>query len=184
MRSLVLALCTVLALGACSAKSVWAPDDAVAKAVYQHNGPPKLTLLTSFKNETGQGAHTSLMINGSQRVIFNPSGSYNHELTPERHDVLFGITPQMVDLYTDYHTHEDFKAHVLVQEIIVSPEVAEMALRAVMANGTAPYAQCSLSTSSILSGLPGFGTIKKTWLPKKLSQQFGAISGVTTRTIH
>ena len=135
-----------------------------------------------ISNETGAGGHTSLMINGSQRVIFDPSGSFHHESIPERNDVLYGITPQVADVYTRYHARETW--HVVVQEIDVSPQVAEMALRLAQDYGAVPNAFCAHSTSGILRQLPGFTSLRQGMYPVKLAEQFRRIPGVRERTLH
>ncbi len=182
MRNLVLALCAAIALAGCAGERVWAPDEKVAKAVYRHEGPARLTLFTMINNRSGAGAHTSLMINGSQRVIFDPAGSFKHETLPERNDVVFGITPQVADVYTRYHARKTY--HVKVQELDVSPAVAEAALRAVMAHGAVPSAMCARSTSSILASLPGFENIQTTWYPVKLANEFGKVPGVREQELY
>ncbi|MEO3413637.1 hypothetical protein AAFO92_03145 [Roseovarius sp. CAU 1744] len=182
MHKLILAFCAVLALGGCAAERVWAPDEAVTRAAYRHDGPPRLTLFTMINNRTGAGAHTSLMINGSQRVIFDPAGSFKHETLPERHDVVYGITPQVADVYTRYHARKTY--HVKVQELDISPALAEAALRAVMSHGAVPSAMCARSTSSILASLPGFENIQTTWYPVKLADQFGRIPGVREQELY
>lgn len=182
MRNWVLALCAVLALAGCAGQRVWAPDEAVAKSTYRHEGPTRLTLFTMINNRTGAGAHTSLMINGSQRVIFDPAGSFKHKSLPERNDVVFGITPHVADVYTRYHARKTY--HVKVQELDVSPQVAEAALRAVMSNGAVPSAMCARSTSSILASLPGFERIQTTWFPVKLADAFGEIPGVREQELY
>ncbi len=182
MHRLILAFCALLTLSACGGVSVWAPDEDVARAAYRHDGPPRLTLFTMINNKTGAGAHTSLMINGSQRIIFDPAGSFKHETLPERNDVVFGITPPVADVYTRYHARKTY--HVKVQELDVSPEVAEAAIRAVMAYGAVPSAQCSRSTSTVLASLPGFGNITPTWYPVQLADQFGKIPGVREQELY
>lgn len=182
MRKLVLAFCAALTLAGCAGQKVWAPDEAVAKATYRHDGPPRLTLFTMINNRTGAGAHTSLMINGSQRVIFDPAGSFKHETLPERNDVVFGITPPVADVYTRYHARKTYR--VKVQELDVSPQVAEAALRAVMSYGAVPSAMCARSTSTVLSGLPGFESIQTTWYPVKLADAFGRIPGVREQELY
>jgi len=182
MRKWVLLIIAALTLSACAGQKVWAPDEAVAKAAYHHNGPPRLTLFTMINNKSGAGAHTSLMISGSQRVIFDPAGSFRHKSIPERNDVLFGITPNVADVYTRYHARQTYR--VQVQQIDVSPEVAEMAMRAVMAYGAVGAARCSNSTSQIIAGLPGFESIKQTWYPRKLASEFGEIPGVTSQELY
>lgn len=182
MRFLILALCGMLALAGCAAPpGVWASDEAVARAAYRHDGPPRLTLLTMLNNNTGSGAHTSLMINGSQRVIWDPAGSFKHETIPERNDVVFGVTPMVADVYTRFHARKTF--HVQIQELDVTPEVAERALQLAQGNGAVPQAQCARATSSILAELfPG--KIGQTWLPKTLAAEFGAIPGVREQVLY
>lgn len=182
MRYLVLAFCAAIGLSGCAGQKVWAPDEAVSKATYRHDGPTRLTLFTMINNRTGAGAHTSLMINGSQRVIFDPAGSFKHETLPERNDVVFGITPPVADVYTRYHARKTY--HVKVQELDVSPAVAEAAMRAVMSYGAVPSAMCARSTSTVLAGLPGFGHIQTTWYPVKLADQFGKIPGVREQELY
>jgi hypothetical protein len=48
-------------------------------------------------NRSGNGAHTSLMINASQRVIFDIAGTLWHVYLPEKEDVIFGINPTVED---------------------------------------------------------------------------------------
>lgn len=182
MRHVILAICTAMTLSGCTAERVWAPDADVTRAAYRHEGPPRLTLFTMINNRTGAGAHTSLMINGSQRVIFDPAGSFKHETLPERNDVVYGITPPVADVYTRYHARKTY--HVKVQELDVSPAVAEAALRAVMSYGAVPSAMCARSTSTVLSGLPGFEGIQPTWYPVKLADQFDKIPGVRTQELY
>jgi len=167
-------------LAGCVGQETWAPDDAVAKAAYRHDGPPRLTLFTMINNRTGAGAHTSLMINGSQRVIFDPAGSFKHETLPERNDVVYGITPPVADVYTRYHARETY--HVRVQNLDVPAETAERVFRLTQSYGTVPSAQCARSTSTILSQVyPGI--VRPTWSPVRLAEDFAALPGVTERRL-
>ncbi|MGR3503164.1 hypothetical protein [Pseudaestuariivita sp.] len=171
------------ALAACAA-----PRDDVSLAVmrqkaYRHDGPPALTLYTMISNRTGAGAHTSLMVNApSQRVIFDPAGSVRHETLPERNDVLYGITPHYADFYARAHARETY--HVVIQRLVISAASAEQAIRLVEANGPAPQAFCANHTSSILSRLPETRSIRTTFYPKQLMDQFGALPGVSTRELY
>lgn len=150
---------------------------------YRAEGPARLTLFTMVNNETGSGGHTSLMINASERVIWDPAGTVNkRRFIPEIDDVLYGITPAVEGWYTRAHARKTY--HVVIQEIDVAPAVAEQALQLVKARGAVGNAQCSLSTSDILSQLPGFGSIRQTWFPVKLSEQFQTIPGVTRRALY
>ncbi len=177
-----LALLALVALGACStAEPTWAPDATVAQARFVAEAPRSITLYTVISNRSDSGAHSGLLINASEQVLFDPAGSWSHPRIPERNDVHFGITPKMVSYYIDYHARETFR--VIEQKIIVSPEVAELVRQRALAYGAVPKAQCSNSISNVLDGVPGFEGLQSTWFPKKLSESFGALSGVTSRTI-
>jgi hypothetical protein len=173
-----LAALAMLALAACStAEPKWAPDAAVAAAHYVKEGPKTITLFTVVNNRSGQGAHSGLLINASERVMFDPAGTWYHSTLPERNDVHFGVTDRMVDFYIDYHARETFR--VIEQTVVVSPEVAEMVLRKAEAYGAVPKAQCAKSISAILAGVPGFESIPQTWFPNKISEAFAKLPGAT-----
>ncbi len=158
------------------AEPKWASDAEVARAAWVDDGPPALTLITVISNRTGAGAHTGLLINASQRVLFDPAGTWYHPQLPERNDVHFGISPEIFDFYIDYHTRITYRT--VTQTIEVSPQVAELAMQRVLAHGAVPKAQCAISTSTILRGLPGFESIPRTWFPKRLMRAFGTLPGV------
>ena len=181
MRRLVLCFVALLGLAACAAEPVFAPQAAVTAARYVHDGPTSITLYTVINNRSGAGAHTGLLINASERVMFDPAGSFQHPRVPERNDVHYGMTPRIVNFYIDYHARETFR--VIEQTVVVSPGVAELAKQRAEAYGAVPKAQCSNSVTSILSGVPGFESIGSTWYPAKLSERFGRLPGATGRTI-
>lgn len=83
-----------------------------------------------INNGSGTGAHTSLMINASQRVIFDPAGTVRHARLPEKDDVLFGVTPAIEDFYVRAHARKTH--HVVIQTLEVPPDVAELALQKVL----------------------------------------------------
>lgn len=182
----VLAFLLVASVSACApapSPSQSMPDAEIAQAVYRHDGPPALTLYTMVNNSNGSGAHTSLMINGSQRLIFDPAGSFRHPRIASKNDIIYGVTPMMEDTYTRFHARETF--HVVVQEVQVSPAVAEDMLRRVVAMGPVPRAQCALATSTVLSEVPGLGgDIRKTWFPNQLAEQFGRLPGAKTTRLY
>lgn len=182
IRSVMTAMAGVALLTGCaSSPSSDAPIETVQQAAYRHNGPPALTLYTMINNRSGSGAHSSLMVNGSQRVIFDPAGTVRFSSVPERGDVLYGITPAIKDAYASAHARETY--HVIIQRLEVSPEVAERALQLVQARGSVPSAQCALSTSGILRQLPGFQSVGSSWFPERLKDDFAELSGVTTSVL-
>lgn len=173
----------LLLLAACGgpAEPVWAPDAAVKAARYSNGEPPRLTLFTVVGTRTGTGAHSGLMINADERILFDPAGTFSLPFVPERNDVHFGITERALKVYIDYHARETYD--VIVQEIDVTPEQARAAARAVKAYGAVPKAQCTLSVTRILRGIPGFEDIGITYFPNSLERQFEKRPGVTTQRI-
>ena len=181
MRRLILCFIALLGLSACAAESVYAPQSAVDAARFVAEPPTSITLFTVINNRNGSGAHSGLLINASQQIMFDPAGTWQHPLVPERNDVHFGITPRLVNFYIDYHARETFR--VIEQKVVVTPGVAELIKQRAEAYGAVPKAQCSNSVSAILHGVPGFESLGSTWFPKKLSEEFGKLPGATTRTI-
>lgn len=181
MLRVIAVCCVALGLSGCGAKSVYAPDEAVAAARYVAEGPKSITLFTVVNNRSGAGAHSGLLINGSERILFDPAGTWHHPAIPERNDVHYGISDKMVLFYIDYHARETFR--VQEQTLVVSPEIAELVAARAKAYGAVPKAQCANSISSILSGVPGFEDMPSTWFPNKLHDAFGALAGVTEREI-
>lgn len=179
MRNLFIAGALVAALAGCAAKQSPNADAASIAAVsYREPGPNTLTLYTMINNRSGAGGHTSLMINASERVIFDPAGSFKADIVPERNDVLFGITPPVERAYRGAHARETF--HVLVQEVEVTPEQAQVAYQLALQAGPIPGAYCANSTARILQQVPGFESIDVTFYPVKLAEQFGTLPGVTS----
>ncbi len=185
MRRLLLALGLLLAVAGCTNDAPKVPDsgpDRIARAVYRHDGPPELTLLTMIGNETESGAHSAMVVNGSQRVLWDPAGSFRNERIVERGDVVFGATPQLVDTFTRFHARKTH--HVVVQTLPVSAEVAEAVLQRMLVAGNQLAANCTRSTARILSDVPQFSQIRETYFPVKLMQQWSEIPGVTTRRFY
>jgi hypothetical protein len=181
MLRLTFAFVALLGLAACGAQSVWAPEAEVQAARYSSGEPTYITLYTVISTGSGSGAHSAILVNGSERVIFDPAGTWHHPRLPERNDVHFGMTDKALAFYVDYHSRVTY--NVIEQKIMVSPEVAEHVLRLVKDYGAVPKAMCTNATSSILRATPGFESMPATWYPKKLSDAFGQLPGVTSRTI-
>lgn len=166
-------------MSACTAQEVWAPDDVVSRAIYRGTGPKSLTLYTMKNVGSDNGAHTALMIDASQRVMWDPAGSWKQTQMPERNDVLFGVTPALEQYYVSFHARVTY--YVVGQRVEVSPEVAERALNLAFQAGPVAQANCTRSTSRMLRAIPGFESMPQTWFPNKLSDAFATLPGVTTR---
>ncbi len=177
LRAALFANCIALA-GCAEQKKPNADAATLTAARYVHSGPPALTLFTMVNNRTGSGGHTSLMINASERIIFDPAGSFYADVVPERNDVLFGITPGVVLAYRGAHARSTH--HVVMQRLEVTPAQAQRAYELAISNGRVPGAYCANSTSSILKQIPGLEGVQTTFYPVKLSEQFAALPGVVT----
>lgn len=178
-RRAFLALALPAALAACGADNIWASDEAVRKARYVSNEPPSITLLTVIGIPRGEGGHSALMINGTQRVIYDPAGSWNHPAIPERHDVLYGITPNFKNFYIDYHARETY--WVAEDTVQVPLAVAEAAIRAAERQGPANKTFCGVSTGQVLRRVPGFEGAPNGFSPLRLRRWFLTLPGVTTQ---
>ena len=167
-----------LALAGCAAEPVWAPDAQVARAAYQHPGPPMLTLFTTRNVGSGSGAHSGLMVNAHERVLFDPAGTFGAPSLPERNDVIFGMTPRVVEYYTGYHARTSY--YVVEQQLEVTPAVAAQAYQLVTNYGAVPKAGCARATTRVLQQLPGLEGMRVSWFPDKLEDQFARLPGVIT----
>ena len=167
-------------LAACSSQlaSIQATDEIIAETAYRAPGPTTMTLITMINNGTQSGAHTALMINGSQRVIFDPAGSFRNEKVPRRDDVLYGIRPAVLAAYKGAHARTEY--HIVLQTLEVRPEVVEQAIRLAIARGSVGDAQCAASTSALLKQLDGFSQMSSTLFPKRLMNNFATLPGVQT----
>jgi hypothetical protein len=179
---LLAGLALVSLVAGCVAEEVWAPEAEIQQATYSTSGPPTVRLLTMVSNTNGSGGHSALVIDGAERVVFDPAGSWHHPLVPERNDVLYGMSPQLFGFYMDYHARETY--HVLVQELEVTPEQAAALSAAVQSNGAVPPARCTRAISTVLAQTPGFQGIRATWFPVNLSEQFATLPGVTESRVY
>lgn len=177
----LLPLLFLVALSAC-AKSVWAPNDAVVRAAYISNDPPSISLVTVINNRTGAGGHTALVINAEQRVVFDPAGNFKYALAPERNDFLYGMTPPVLRAYYGFHARKAW--HVVIQKVLVSPEVAEKVYQLAKNYGAVASGFCAESVTTILKKVPGFKSIPVSFSPVRTMKRFAKIPGVVTRTIY
>ncbi len=183
MLSRLLAFLAVVFLSACGADHKWATDAEVANARYVQGPPASITLITSINGRSGSGAHSALLINGSERVLYDPAGSW--ELldggAPERADLHYGMTPGALASYLKFQSDGVF--HVVLQTVEVSQSVADDAIAAAIAQGSTPKAACSNSISTILHKVPGFEKVPGSFFPKALSHGMAQVPGVREETM-
>jgi len=182
LKTVTSLLLAAVILAGCAEKGKESSTREVEQAVYFNEGPTRLTLITMVNNRSGAGAHSALLVESSQSVLFDPAGSFEHELLPERGDVLYGLTPVWVDRYISAHARSQF--HVVRQEIDVTPAQAARALQLVQARGPVPSAFCTNATSGVLKQIPGFEGISQSFFPLNLMEQFEQLPGVRTTRVY
>lgn len=181
LRAIVLLLLPLLA--ACgAAEPIWAPEAEVQRAIEPNAGPTAITLVTVISNRSGSGAHSGLLIDASQKVLFDPAGTFKHPNMPERNDLHYGVTDQRREIYLDYHARITY--HVVTQRIPVSPAAAEEVMRRAMEYGAVPKANCTNAISDILRGVGPFNGLKKTMFPKRLMDEVKSVPGVVEQVIY
>lgn len=175
-------LMTLVAVGflsACTAETKWASDAEVAAARHVAAPPAHVTLITSINNRSGEGAHSGLLISGSERVLYDPAGSWDLPApwTPERADLRYGMTDGAVQSFLSFQSGEAF--HVILQRVEVPVEVADAVIASVQEEGASGKAFCANSIGKALSRVPGFEAVQTTMFPKALSRSFAELPGVT-----
>lgn len=178
-RRFFLMAAPLAAAGCGGPEPVWAPDDLVRRVTYTHPGPTALTLYTMRNRSSGRGMHTGLMVSASQRVLWDPAGTFGGTNIAERNDVILGASPLIERYYISYHARETY--YVQIQYVEVPPDVAELALQLVMNHGAVGKTRCAVTTGEILRQLPGFDYIKPGIWPNALSEQFAQYPGVQSR---
>ncbi len=178
IRVLIACLLAATVAGCAGSQRPQADLAEISARSYRDPGPSTLTLYTMISTRTGSGAHTSLMINGSERVIFDPAGSFRADVVPIKDDVLYGITPNVERAYRSSHARETHYARI--QTVEVTPQQAEIALQIAKQSGPVAGAFCANSTAQLLQQVPGFEQIETTFYPVNLSDQFAQLPGVQT----
>jgi len=179
---LVLVFASIVLLSGCVAQLPWASDARVAQAFYKDPGPTSVTLMTVIANDSNSAGHSSLLINASQRVLYDPAGTWYNRAVPERADMLYGMTPKMLQYYIDYHARKRFR--VVMQTLVVPSDVAEMIFRAAVKRGATPSGFCANSTSHLLGLIPGLEDFPTSIWPKSAVQAMARVPGVKTREIY
>ncbi len=178
-RRVFLAAALPAALAACGAQRVWDTDEDLRAARFVSDQPPSITLLTVIGIPRGEGGHSGLMINGSQRVIYDPAGSWEHPRIPERNDVLYGITDNFKNFYLDYHARSTY--WVAEDTVFVSREVADAAIRSVEMQGASPKSYCAVNSGKALRRVPGFESAPTGFSPIKLRNWFLTLPNVQSK---
>ena len=165
-------------LSACTQPAIVAPEAEVLQARYVSDEAPYIALVTNVNTRSGTGDHSALIINGSERVVFNPAGTWRHPLAPEQNDLHYGFSEGMRDWFIDYHARETY--NVEIQKIPVSRATADRALTAAKGAGPVGPARCTLSIADVLRQTPGFESFPRVLFPNRAKAAFAQYPGLTT----
>jgi hypothetical protein len=171
----VLALIGLLFLAGCEVYEPASPDE-VARARYVSPEPPSVTLISMVNNRSGRSAHSALLINGSERVLYDPAGTFTHPDLPRRDDIHYGITPRFLDYYERYHAR--FSHHVHSQKVYVDRRTADEMIARARAEGKTPKMHCSLAAAAVVQPYPHFAHVRSSYFPEVMREDFAKIPGV------
>ncbi len=158
-----------------------APDAVPPAARSAHDGPASVTLLTVKNVHAGMGDHAALLIAGSERVIYDPAGNFELPELARRNDVIFGITPEVEQIYLGFHaraTHD-----VIARTLPLQREDADALIALVEAKPPARPGFCAIRAGAALRSVPGLEGLSRSPWPRALGQSFAAQPGVTNRRI-
>jgi hypothetical protein len=125
LRSAILALVAAPLLAGCEIYEPASPEE-ISRASYVSSEPPSVTLVSMVSTRSGRSAHSALLINGSERVLYDPAGTFTHPDLPRRGDIHYGITPRFLDYYERYHARHSHFVHS--QTVYVSRATADQVL--------------------------------------------------------
>ncbi|MGB1234762.1 MAG: hypothetical protein ACPG5U_03410 [Planktomarina sp.] len=170
---------STLALTGCSGVAVVAPQADVQRARYVHDRPPSVTLVTIKNVGSDNGAHSALLINARERVMFDGAGSFVSKSVPERNDVLFGMNPAAMDFYIDFHSRMEF--YTQTQTVYLPLSSAEAIYQAALKAGPVPAALCTTRTTQVMKAAPEFAALRQSFFPNSLYNQVQRMPGVISR---
>jgi hypothetical protein len=159
-----------------------ASPEEVARARYVSPEPPSVTLLSMVDTASGRSAHSALLINGSQQVLYDPAGTFSHPEVPRRGDIHYGMTPRYVDYYERYHARYDH--YVQAQKVDISRASADRLIANAQAEGKALKTHCALAVADVLEPVPPFQEVRHSFFPEAVREDFARIAGVETRYVY
>ena len=181
MIRILLSFLAVGFLSAC-AERIYAPDEAIAAARYSSSDAPYISLMTMVERDDNEGAHSAILVNGSQVALYDPAGTFKHPELPERNDVFYGITPRWKEVYEWYHARKT--TYVVEHRLPVSREFADQMIARMEAQGPSPKMFCGINTSEILRSFDVFSDIPRSFYPDKIMKAFAEMPGVTQRRVY
>lgn len=171
----ILAVVLALSVAGCEIYQPASPD-AIAAARFESDGPASITLLSMVNARNGRSAHSALLIDGSQVVLYDPAGTFTHPDLPRANDVHYGMSPRYVDYYERYHAR--FSHFVHRQTIAVSRAEADEAIARAEAEGKTAKMHCALAIAAVLQPMPRFDAVRASYFPEVVREDFARFDGV------
>ncbi len=181
LRRLVTVLMLPLVAG-CTAVEVGSSPDEIAAVRYVPDEQPYIAVVSMVAHDDQRAAHSALIISASQRVIYDPAGTFEHPDLKERGDIHYGADDRMVNYYKRYHAR--FSHFVHEQRIPVTPEVAEAALLRAQAQGPSPKMFCTRHTVAILNDVPGLPDFTPSFFPENLRREVASLPGIVDSYVY
>jgi hypothetical protein len=175
VRRIAFALLAAASVSGCEVYEP-APPEEIARARYESPEPPSVTLISMVKTSSGRSAHSALLVNGSERVLFDPAGTFKHPSLPRAGDIHYGMSPKYVEYYERYHAR--FSHYVQTQTVPVSRDVADRIIANARVEGKSFKMTCSIATADVLRPVPPFTSVRSSWFPETLRQDFARLPGV------
>lgn len=179
MRSVPSAL-AILVLAGCEFYTPASPDE-IARARYVSDEPPSITLMSMVNTSSGKSAHSGLLVNGSEQVLFDPAGTFTHPDLPRKGDVHYGMTPRFVDYYERYHARFDYI--VEAEKVPVTRAEADEIIADAKAHGKSMKMTCGLAVAKVLDPVPRFSDAPSNIQPEALREYFARLPGVEVRYV-
>jgi hypothetical protein len=180
------AFCCALLLAGCGGLDPSADADLLQElraetSYFPDNAPPSATLLLS-EHKGGSGAvHAALVITGSERVIYDPSGSFTHPDTRRLGDVVYGASDPVVEMFALHNADKDHDA--MMRRIPLSAEEAEQMLARARSRGGAMPGYCAKSVADVMRAAPRFAAMRDTFWPSNVLEDFVQFGPVETRVV-
>ncbi len=175
MRRFFLAVAATIVLSGCEFYRAAEPAEIEA-ARYVSDEPSSITLMSMVNSRNDRAAHSALLINGSQQVIYDPAGTFQHPDLPRAGDVHYGVTPRFLDYYERYHARFDYYVHA--QKVEVSQTAANQILANAQARGKTPKMFCAEAVTASIRPVAPFQNVGTTFSPEAVRRDFAQIRGV------
>jgi hypothetical protein len=177
----LLAALVAATLSGCEFYTPATPEE-ISQARYVSSEPPSITLMSMVDERSGTSAHSGVLINGSQRVLFDPAGTFTHPDLPRSGDIHYGMTPRFVDYYERYHARAGY--FVETQRVPVTQAQADQIFANAVARGKSLKMECGLAVSGVLQPVPPVTGVGTALFPESIREDFATIPGVETIRIY